>query len=196
MHPRRHGPGSAFWCGSGGAGARLLYPHTTCPLFGITKSEAAANTPPLIPLRLLNSAEMWGPQKWGDCQGRWSPATRGSTLGLRVRAPQPFPRAEMQTRTWTVSPSPGRHSLQEPRPQPAPTGQSHQPGSSRPAERGLVSGGRGRKAASVVAQAEEAHAGGGLLDSDGDEVGGDVGDEHVLQEAAGRLPVLAGLHRH
>lgn len=51
-------------------------------------------------------------------------------------------------------------------------------------------------AVSVMPQAEEAHAGGRLLHGDCDEVGSDVGDEDVLDEAAGRLPVLAGLDRY
>lgn len=49
---------------------------------------------------------------------------------------------------------------------------------------------------SVMPEVEEAHAGGGLLHRDCDEVGSDIGDEDVLDEAPGRLPVLAGLHRH
>lgn len=50
--------------------------------------------------------------------------------------------------------------------------------------------------ASVMPQVEEAHAGGGLFHRDRDEVGSDVGDKDMLQEAAGGFPVLAGLHRH
>lgn len=49
---------------------------------------------------------------------------------------------------------------------------------------------------SVMPQVEEAHAGGGLFHRDRDEVGSDVGDKDMLEEAAGGLPVLAGLHRH
>lgn len=49
---------------------------------------------------------------------------------------------------------------------------------------------------SVVPQVEEAHAGGGFLHRDSDEVGSDIGDKDMLNEAAGGLPVLAGLHRH
>lgn len=49
---------------------------------------------------------------------------------------------------------------------------------------------------SVMSQVEEAHTGRGLLHRDRDEVGSDVGDEDVLNEAAGGLPVLAGLNRH
>lgn len=53
-----------------------------------------------------------------------------------------------------------------------------------------------RQRRSVMPEVKEAHAGGGLLHRDCDEVGGDIGDEDVLDEAPGRLPVLAGLHRH
>lgn len=46
---------------------------------------------------------------------------------------------------------------------------------------------------SIMPQVEEAHAGGRLLHGDGDEVGCDVCDKDVLDETAGRFPVLAGL---
>ena len=46
-----------------------------------------------------------------------------------------------------------------------------------------------------MSQVEEAHTGGRLLHRNGDEVGGDVGDKDVLDEAAGGFPVLAGLDR-
>lgn len=55
----------------------------------------------------------------------------------------------------------------------------------------LVHPGRVR---SVVADAEEAHAGRRLLDGDGDQVSGDVGHEHVFDQAAGGLPVLVLAH--
>lgn len=47
-----------------------------------------------------------------------------------------------------------------------------------------------------MSQVEEAHTGGRLLHRNGDEVGGDIGDEDVLDEAAGGFPVLAGLDGH
>lgn len=62
--------------------------------------------------------------------------------------------------------------------------------------RGRRAAGETLAAASVMPQAEEAHAGRGLLHRDRDEVGGDVGDKDVLDEAARGLPVLAGLHGH
>lgn len=46
---------------------------------------------------------------------------------------------------------------------------------------------------SIMPQVEEAHAGGRLLHSDSDEVGCDIRDKDVLDETAGRFPVLAGL---
>lgn len=51
---------------------------------------------------------------------------------------------------------------------------------------------------SVLPQVEKPDAGGGLLDRHCDQVRGDIGDKDVLNQAAGGLPVLAGLdgHRH